>query len=82
MLGITLSRPPADVDAVIVGGVTPGSVADRGGLQIGDVIRSIGGDSTVMPTDLARAMAHVRPGATVQVVVTRAGRALTFDLMF
>ncbi len=82
MLGVTLRAPPADIEAVIVGDVAPGSVADLGGLAPGDVIRSLAGRPVFTPPDLAAAVRRIPPGASVEVLVTRDGADRTVQLRF
>jgi putative serine protease PepD len=51
--------------------VTPGGPADRAGLRAGDVIRSAGGAPIPGAEALSQALARMRPGQAVKVVVVR-----------
>lgn len=66
----------ADGGAQVVG-VEPGSVADRGGVERGDVIVQINGQRVDGPKAAARALDAVRPGDFVRMLVVR-GPAKTF----
>lgn len=57
--------------------VEPGSVADRGGLERGDVIVQINGQRVDSPKAAAKALDAVRPGDFVRMLVAR-GPAKTF----
>jgi len=63
------------VDA-IVGGVAPGSPAEEGGIEAGDRILSVAGDSVTNWYGFLDAIKS-RPGARVEVRVLRDGRELT-----
>lgn len=47
--------------------------ADKGGLQVGDVILSLDGHPVVMSADLPHLVGAVKPGKTVRLVVMREG---------
>jgi serine protease Do len=64
-------------DGALVAQVAPGGPADKGGIQRGDVIRSIDGKPIVKPRDLSRAVAATEVGKTAQIVVVRDGKQLT-----
>jgi S1-C subfamily serine protease len=51
--------------------VTPGGPAGRAGLRAGDVIRSVGDVPTPSAEALSQALATMRPGQAVKVVVVR-----------
>ncbi len=61
-----------------VGGVQPGSAADRAGLDDGDRIRAIDGHRIEAFTEIGPLIAD-RAGDTVALVVERDGRELTLD---
>lgn len=70
-----------DAPGYTIGQVTPGGPAAQGGLRDGDVLESLGG---VPVTDLGtftRALRAHAPGEPVEVVVRRAGRALSFTVV-
>jgi len=65
-----------------VGEIVAGGPSDRAGLQVGDVVLSVGGVSVTRPDDVATAIADRAPGDSVDVQVRRAGdtRALRITL--
>ncbi len=63
------------IDAV-VGSVSPGSPAEKGGIEAGDRILSVAGDSISNWSDFLEAV-RARPNARVQVKLRREGRELT-----
>ncbi len=68
---------PRPVDSTLISQVSPGSVAEKVGLQAGDVILSIDDrqtDSWIQVSDMIRDSG----GQEVQLVVDRAGETLTF----
>src|SRR6185436_19293622 len=56
-------------NGVIVGAVTQGGAAARAGMRAGDVIVSVDGMQTPNVDALSVALAQLRPGATVRVLV-------------
>jgi S1-C subfamily serine protease len=68
--------PGLDEGAQVVR-IEPGSVADRGGVERGDVIVQINGQRVDGPKAAARALDAVRPGDFVRMLVVR-GPAKTF----
>lgn len=65
------------VSGVEVIAVTPGTPADRAGLQLGDVIMSIDGEAVSTVPELQSRVALFQPGDKVRVGFVRYGRALT-----
>jgi predicted metalloprotease with PDZ domain len=59
--------------------VVEGSPADRAGLEEGDVIVGIDGDTVRGPMGLRRRLADREPGDSVKVEVRRNGRSRTFE---
>ena len=59
--------------------VTAGSAADTAGIQVGDVIVSIGGKPVTEASDVQALVRAQRPGDTVAVVVNRAGENRTLE---
>ena len=59
--------------------VTAGSPAEDAGIQVGDVIVSIGGTSIATTADVQTAVRQHRPGDTVKVVLDRDGERVTID---
>jgi S1-C subfamily serine protease len=68
---------PGDTNGqgVYVGEVTAGSPAAKAGLQVGDIVRSIGGRMTLTTDALGETLAALKPGQQVTVVVVRANGA-------
>ena len=67
----------ADVPGVKLAGVTPGSPADKAGVQAGDVIVEFGGKTVKNIYDYTDAIGAHQPGDVVEVIVLRAGTRLT-----
>ncbi|MFO7589797.1 MAG: trypsin-like peptidase domain-containing protein [Acidimicrobiia bacterium] len=63
----------------IVVQVTPDSPAEDAGLQVGDVIVSIGDTPVETTADVQTAVRENRPGDTVEVVVDRDGERVTIE---
>jgi putative serine protease PepD len=57
--------------------VVPGSAADKGGLQVGDVIVGIDGKDVAQATDVRDTVVGHEPGDKVDVAVTRSGAKRT-----
>jgi regulator of sigma E protease len=77
---LTLSQNGQETAAAVVGTVTPGSAAERAGLQPGDEIRSVTGpDGAARPvrwfTDLS-ALVAPHPGVPLRFEVERGGKLL------
>jgi flagellar motor protein MotB len=82
-LGASLSDAE---DGAQVTAITPGSGAADAGLQVGDVIRSIDGVDLATANELPAVevinrLAAIEPGATVELVVARAGTELDIDVV-
>lgn len=61
-------------------GLTKGANADSAGLQIGDVILKMGGETINLAADFMRFVLKQEIGSTISVEVRRAGEIKTFDL--
>ena len=64
-------------NGVIVASVTPGGAAARGGMRVGDVIVSVDGMQTSTVGALSAALAELKPGQKVRVVVDHQNGAKT-----
>ncbi len=70
----------ADTNGVLVSGVSPGSAADKAGVQRGDVITAVDGvvaDSTGRLRNLIAAKGAARP---VKLSILRSGKAMTVEV--
>ena len=72
-LGISGQGGEGDDVGVVVVEVLPGSPADEAGLEVGDVIVSLGGEPMYDITELSAAIKLRRPGETVELTVRRGG---------
>jgi putative serine protease PepD len=88
--GQTIERPylgvatgpasPTSPDGAVVRSVSPGSPAQRGGLQVGDVITGMNGRGVNDPADVSRAVNAQAPGDVMTVQVRRDGQPVTLDV--
>lgn len=62
-----------NTNGALVAGVEKGSPAEKGGLEVGDVITKFDGKPIVASADLPRAVAATKPGKAVPVEVLRKG---------
>ena len=58
----------------------PGSILERIGLQSGDVIRTVNGQSIASEGDLARIYQQTAPGSAVMAEVSRAGKVVPLQV--
>ena len=72
-----LNLPQADTtkDGALVAAISPGSPAFRAGLQPGDVITGVNGETVTNPSDLAADIANVQPGADTSITYLRGGQS-------
>jgi putative serine protease PepD len=63
-----------------VGAVTAGGPADKAGLQVGDVITSLGGDTVEDASALSSLVDEHKPGDSVEVKVARNGETKTLTV--
>lgn len=64
----------ADSRGALVNKVLPGSAADKAGMEIGDVVRSVNGSPINTWSDLPPAIGALAPGSKVRVGVVRDGK--------
>ncbi|MEM7483018.1 MAG: M20/M25/M40 family metallo-hydrolase [Acidobacteriota bacterium] len=74
--------PPGGGPGVLLAGVRPGSAADRGGLQRGDVLVSLGGRAVADIYDFVYILRDAKPGETATAVVVREGERLEFEITY
>jgi S1-C subfamily serine protease len=67
---------------VLVAGVTPGSVAHKTGIIVGDIIFSFGAHPIKTPADLQAAMAASGGSAAVPIKVFRGTAPLSLEARF
>jgi S1-C subfamily serine protease len=70
----------AEVKGLLLGGVTAGGPAEKAGLQKGDVIVEISGQSITNIYDYTYALELLKIDQPVKVVYTRAGKRLDTTL--
>ena len=69
-------------DGAYVVDVTPGSSADKAGIQSKDLITAVDDHKITTRTDLTRALRNYKAGDTAQITVVRSGRELTLTITF
>ncbi|MDE2445750.1 MAG: Do family serine endopeptidase [Alphaproteobacteria bacterium] len=65
----------------IISDLTQGSPALKAGLKTGDTILKVDGTEILDARDLAKNIAHVTPGKTVQLAIIRGGKPMTVDVV-
>jgi hypothetical protein len=65
---------------VFVGSVEKDGPAARAGLQVGDILTKVDGDTIASSRELVRAIRHRKPGETVSVELLRKGTAKTVSV--
>ncbi|SDS84639.1 putative serine protease PepD [Paraoerskovia marina] len=86
-LGVTLADTTVTADGVTrlgteVGEVTPGSAADEGGIQAGDVIVAIDGDPVSGAASLTGYVRERRAGEVSTITLVRDGKTQDVDVTF
>ncbi len=66
-------------EGALVSSVEPGSPAAKAGLQVGDVIRRVGGQAIVASGDLPALIGQTLPGSTVALDVWRKGHGVVLS---
>jgi Tol biopolymer transport system component len=74
--------PPGGQPGVLIGGVTPGSGADKAGIRRGDVLVRLGAHEIRSVEDLVFVLQASKPGETATAVVLRDGRELKLEATF
>ncbi len=70
-----------EVTGALINQVTPGSPADSGGLQVGDIVMEIDGKRVMTYTDLPFFVGRIRPGTEIEMVVIREGKRKSLDII-
>ena len=68
------------IGGALVNKVTPGSGADKAGVQVGDVITSFGGRDIATSADLPPLVGSTKPGTTSDLVIYRDGKTMTLPV--
>lgn len=71
-----------DTRGVLVAGVYQNGPADRAGIQVTDIIRSVNGRSVNSVTELQGEISRLAPGDTADIVILRNGREGTLKVQF
>jgi putative serine protease PepD len=74
------SQPPTTGSGAEIAMTVPGGPAANAGLQVGDVIKSVGGQRILDPTQLSTIVSKKKPGDRVPVVIERGGGSQTVDV--
>lgn len=67
-------------DGMRIGGIMPGSPAEKAGLREGDVVTRFGDRSIGNMMDYTEALSKARPGQTVKLQITRSKAPLTIEV--
>ena len=70
-----------EIGGALVNKVTPGSAADKAGVQLGDVILGFAGHDIAMSADLPPLVGSSRPGSRADLSVWRDGKTLTIPVV-
>jgi serine protease Do len=68
------------IGGALVNKVTPGSGADKAGVQVGDVILGFAGREIVLSADLPPLVGSTRPGTRADLTIWRDGKTLTLPV--
>ena len=79
-LGVETGPADQSGSGAQVTSVVPGGPADRSGLRVGDVIKSVGGQRVNDPSQLSTLVSGKNPGDQVPVVVDRGGASRTVQV--
>ena len=80
MLGVVPSYGDAsDVKGAKIDGTTPGSPADKAGLQGGDIITGFSGKSVDNLEDLSLALVNAKAGQKVEIKIVRSGKEMKLE---
>ncbi len=79
-LGISTSPITSTGTGARVAQVRADSPAQRAGVQVGDVVKTVNGRSVTEPGDVAANISRNQPGDRIQMQVERDGRTLTLDV--
>ena len=69
-----------DMDGAFIADVTKDGPADKAGIQVGDIVKSVNGQVIKESTDLTKKIATVSPGEKVKITVWRNGKLIELVL--
>jgi putative serine protease PepD len=78
-LGVTTSPDPTRPTGALVQSLVPGGPAQKAGVRVGDLIRTIDGKPVKDPSDLSAAISNKKPGDKVTVEIERNGLTQSLD---
>ncbi len=78
-LAQSLGLPSAE--GALVANVTPGSGADKGGVQVRDVILAFDGHAIDQSSDLPPLVGNTKPGSKAELKIFRDGKTITLPVM-
>ena len=67
-------------EGALVGDVTSGSAADKGGIKVGDIITGVNDTKIKNSTELRNVIAGIEPGTTVKIHLIRDGKDVTVSV--
>ena len=79
LLGVTTTVPPDGSRGAFVQAISPGSAAEESGLEVGDVVVGVDGDSTRGSADLRAQVIDNAPGTTITLDVLRDGDSIRIE---
>jgi S1-C subfamily serine protease len=74
--------PPGGKKGVLLSAVRPGSAAEKGGMQRGDILTQLGKHAVGDVSDLMFVLNSSKPGETVTAVVQRGGKEVKVQVTF
>ncbi|MEW6333301.1 MAG: ChaN family lipoprotein, partial [Thermodesulfobacteriota bacterium] len=80
-LGVVITPAPAG-QGLLIRHLTPGSSAEKAGLQAGDLLLALDGEALADASDLIHALERRQPGSRGTLRVSREGKTLTIDVLF
>ena len=81
-IGITVTSASGEVKGALVDQVVPGGSGEKAGLQAGDIITAVDGESVLVYSDLTRILRSYRGGDTAILTVYRNGQTLSLPIVF
>lgn len=70
----------SNIKGVLINDVFDGQPADKAGIKRGDIVTNVGATTVTNTNDLRNAIAAIRPGTKVPVVLLRKGKSLTLNV--